>query len=95
MKQFVTFCKRDGYQAYVGIESADEKSIHSDVFLYNSQKKVLHIFNISWPIQAVADKGLTVHADAWLFIPTNNIKQLMGPKLPKNFMQDLMRKVNK
>lgn len=92
LKQFVSFCKGEGYNAYVGIEHMDNKEIIADVFLYNSERKWLHIINVTCPIEDVAHEGLVANGNAWLFIPTSNLRELMGKELPEDFM-DRLRKL--
>lgn len=94
-KQFVVFCKNEGYKAYVGIESMDDVKMKADVFLYKEEDQWLHIFNIECPLKNVSDDGLNVAGSAWLFIPTSNLRELMGKELPKDFMQKLLRKTKR
>lgn len=94
-KQFYHFCKSDDYDAYIGIESKDSKEMKVDVFLYNATNKWLHIFSLNCPTQSVADEGLEIKGDAWLFIPTSNLRNLMGKELPKDFIQKLLNKTKK
>lgn len=94
-KQLIAFCKNKGYEMFVGIENMDNKEIKADLFLFNYKNKWLHVINLSCPIKNIAAKGLTVEGMAWLFIPTSNIKQLMGKELPKDFMDKLMKKTKK
>ncbi len=91
-KQFVVFCKNEGYESFVGIEHTDKAEMKVDVFLYNNTKKWLHIVTLTCPIEQVADNGLSIAGDAWLFIPTSNLRELMGNKLPKDFMNKLLQK---
>lgn len=92
LKQFYHFCKSENYEAYIGIESKDSKKMKVDVFLYNAENKWLHIFSLDCPTQSVADDGLVVEGNAWLFIPTSNLRNLMGKELPKDFMEKLLNK---
>ena len=85
-KQLMTFCRNKGYDMFVGVESMSKKEMKVDLFLFNNENKWLHVINLSCPIKNVADKGLIVDGTAWLFIPTSNIRQLMGKELPKDFM---------
>lgn len=94
-KQFVVFCKNEGYKAYVGIESMDDANMKVDVFLYKEDDQWLHIFNIECPLDKVSDNGLCVTGSAWLFIPTSNLRELMGKELPKDFMQKLLRRTKR
>lgn len=94
-KQFYNFRESEGYDAYIGIESNDSKEMKVDVFLYNATNKWLHIFSLNCPTQSVADEGLEIKGDAWLFIPTANLRNLMGKELPKDFMQKLLNKTKK
>ena len=80
---------------FVGVESMSKKEMKVDLFLFNNENKWLHVINLSCPIKNVADKGLVVEGTAWLFIPTSNIRQLMGKELPKDFMDKLMKKTKK
>lgn len=91
-KQFIAFCNSEGYKAYVGIEHIDNTEMKVDVFLYNDTAQWLHIFAFTCPVKNVSDKGLVIEGCAWLFIPTSNLRELMGKELPKDFMQKLMRK---
>lgn len=94
-KQLMTFCRNKGYEMFVGIEGMGKKEMKVDLFLFNNENKWLHVINLSCPIKNVADKGLVVEGTAWLFIPTSNIRQLMGKELPKDFMDKLMKKTKK
>lgn len=94
-KQLMTFCRNKGYDMFVGVESMSKKDMKVDLFLFNNENKWLHVINLSCPIKNVADKGLVVEGTAWLFIPTSNIRQLMGKELPKDFMDKLMKKTKK
>lgn len=85
-KQFVAFCNSEDYKAYVGIENIDSVEMKVDVFLYNDTTQWLHIFVFTCPIEDVSDKGLTIEGSAWLFIPTSNLRELMGKGLPDDFM---------
>lgn len=91
-KQLVQFCHSEGYTTYVGIEHSDAREIKADMFLYSKEKQLLHIVNIICPVKHIAEEGLTAEGMAWLFIPTSNLKELMGRKLPKDFMQRLLKK---
>ena len=91
LKQFVTFCKNEGYDAYVGIEHIDNKEINADVFLYNVEEKWLHLIYITCPIEDVSKEGLVINGNAWLFIPTSNLRELMGKELPEDFMDRLLK----
>ena len=91
LKQFVTFYKSEGYNAYVGIEHIDNKEINADVFLYNVEKKWLHLINVTCPIEDVSNEGLVANGNAWLFIPTSNLRELMGNELPEDFMDLLIK----
>ena len=91
LKQFVTFYKSEGYNAYVGIEHIDNKEINADVFLYNVEKKWLHLINVTCPIEDVSNEGLVANGNAWLFIPTSNLRELMGKELPEDFMDRLIK----
>lgn len=91
-KQFIAFCKNENHKAYVGIEKFDKEEMKVDVFLYNDTSKWLHIFTLNCPIDRVADEGLSIAGDAWLFIPTSNLRELMGKELPDDFMQKLLNK---
>lgn len=90
-KQFVTFCKNEGYDAYVGIEHIDKKEINADVFIYNAENKWLHLIYITCPIEDVSNEGLVANGYAWLFIPTSNLRELMGKELPEDFMDRLLK----
>ena len=94
-KQFVTFCKNEGYNAYVGIEHIDNKEIYVDVFLYNGEQEWLQLINITCSIEHVSDEGLVVNGNAWLFIPLSNLRELMGKELPKDFMDRLKKLTGK
>lgn len=94
-KQLMAFCRNKGYEMFVGIEGMDKKEMKVDLFLFNSENKWLHIVNLSCPIKNVATKDLVVEGTVWLFIPTSNIRQLMGKELPKDFMDKLMKKTKK
>lgn len=94
-KQLMTFCRNKGYEMFVGIEGMGKKEMKVDLFLFNNENKWLHVINLSCPIKNVADKGLVAEGTAWLFIPTSNIRQLMGKELPKDFMDKLMKKTKK
>lgn len=94
-KQLMTFCRNKGYEMFVGIENMSKKEMIVDLFLFNYENKWLHVINLSCPIKNVADKGLVAEGTAWLFIPTSNIRQLMGKELPKDFMDKLMKKTKK
>lgn len=94
-KQLMTFCRNKGYEMFVGIEGMGKKEMKVDLFLFNNENKWLHVINLACPIKNVADKGLVVEGVAWLFIPTSNIRQLMGKELPKDFMDKLMKKTKK
>lgn len=94
-KQFVMFCRNEGYKEYVGIESMDDVNMKVDVFLYKEDDQLLHIFNIECPLDKVSDNGLYIAGSAWLFIPTSNLRELMGKELPKDFMQKLLRKTKR
>jgi len=94
-KQLMAFCRNKGYEMFVGIECMGKKDMKVDLFLFNYENKWLHVINLSCPIKNVADKGLVVEGTAWLFIPTSNIRQLMGKELPKDFMDKLMKKTKK
>lgn len=91
-KQFLAFCRQEGYDPYVGIEHMDEKEMKIDLFVYNYKNKWLHVFNLNCPIENVADRGLTISGKGLLFIPTSNIRELMGKELPPDFMEKLMKK---
>lgn len=91
-KQFVAFCNNEDYKAYVGIEQMDSVEMKVDVFLYNDLSQWLHIFNLTCPAGNVADEGLSIKGNAWLFIPTSNLRELMGKELPNDFMQNLLRR---
>ena len=93
-RQFVTFFKKEGFNAYVGIESMDKKDIYVDVYLYNVEEKWLHLINVTCPTNKVSSDGLVVNAKAWLFIPTSNLRDLMGKELPSDFM-DRLNKMKK
>ena len=94
-KQLMTFCRNKGYEMFVGIEGRGKKEMKVDLFLFNNENKWLHVLNLSLPIKKVADKGLVVEGVAWLFIPTSNVRQLMGKELPKDFMDKLKKKIKK
>ncbi len=94
-KQLMIFCRNKGYEMFVGIESMDKMVMKVDLFLFNNENKWLHVINLSCPTSKVADKGLVADGTAWLFIPTSNIKQLMGKELPKDFMDRLMKKTKR
>lgn len=94
-KQFYQFYTNEHYEAYIGIESKDSKEMKVDLFLYNARNKWMHVFVLDCTTQSVADDGLTVKGDAWLFIPTSNLRNLMGKELPKDFMQKLLNKTKK
>lgn len=94
-KQFYQFFYNEHYDAYIGIESKNDKTMKADVFLYNAENKWLHIFSFDCPTQNVADKDLSIVGNAWLFIPTSNLRELMGKELPKDFMQKLLNKTKK
>lgn len=94
-KQLMAFCRNKGYEMFVGIEGMGKKEMKVDLFLFNYENKWLHVLNLSCPIKKIADKGLVVEGVAWLFIPTSNVRQLMGKELPKDFMDKLMKKIKK
>lgn len=94
-KQLMTFCRNKGYEMFVGIEGMGKKEMKVDLFLFEWKNKWLHVLNLSCPIKNVSDKGLVVDGTAWLFIPTSNVRQLMGKELPKDFMDKLMKKTKK
>jgi len=94
-KQFYSFYRSEHYDAYIGIESKDSREMKVDVFLYNATNKWLHIFSLNCPVAGVAEKDLVAWGNAWLFIPTSNLRELMGKELPKDFMQKLMNKTKK
>ncbi len=94
-KQLMTFCRNKGYEMFVGIEGMGKKDMKVDLFLFNDENKWLHVINLSCLIKKVANKGLVMDGTAWLFIPTSNIRQLMGKELPKEFMDKLMKKTKK
>lgn len=91
-KQLLSFCKKENYEPYVGIEQVDDKMMKVDLFLYNYSNKWLHIINLDCNTHHIADEGLAVNGKAWLFIPTSNLRELMGKELPKDFMKKLMGK---
>lgn len=91
LKQFVSFCKHEGYKAYVGIEHIDNKEINADVFLYNDEEKWLHLINVNCPIEDISNEGLVAIGNVWLFIPTSNLRELMGKELPEDFMDRLIK----
>ena len=91
----MTFCRNKGYEMFVGIENMSKKEMIVDLFLFNYENKWLHVINLSCPIKNVADKGLVADGTAWLFIPTSNIRQMMGKELPQDFMDKLMKKTKK
>ncbi len=91
-KQFMRFCGNENYKMYIGIEKSDNEELKVDVFLYNGVSQWLHIFNLSCPTDKVTEEGLSMAGDAWLFIPTSNLRELMGEKLPDDFMQRLLNK---
>lgn len=94
-KQFVAFCNSEDYKAYVGIERIDSMEMKVDVFLYNDTTQWLHIFTLTCPVEDVSAKGLAIEGCAWLFIPTSNLRELMGKELPDDFMETLLRKTKK
>lgn len=91
-KRFVTFCKSEGCEAYVGVEDKDDTELKVDVFLYNAAAQWLHIINFECPAENVADEGLSVAGNAWLFIPIGNLRELMGKELPPDFMEKILSK---
>lgn len=94
-KQFIAFCNSENYKAYVGIEQIDSIEMKVDIFLCNNTSKWLHIFNFTSSVENVADEGLSITGSAWLFIPTSNLRELMGKELPDDFMQKLLRGTKK
>lgn len=94
-KEFIAFCNSENYKAYVGIEQIDSIELKVDVFLCDNIGKWLHIFNFSSPVEEVADEGLSITGNAWLFVPTSNIRELMGKELPDDFMKKLVRGTKK
>jgi len=95
LKQFVSFCRQEGYTIYIGIEQLDSSTTIVDLFIFNKLKKWLHLLSLSCPTKDIADAGLTLKGNAWLFIPTSNVRELMGKELPKDFMNRLLRKTKK
>lgn len=91
-KQFVSFCKSEGCEVYVGVENVEGSELEVDVFLYNGSARWLHIVNLECPVEKVADEGLSVSGNAWLFIPLANLRELMGKELPEDFMDRITSK---
>lgn len=91
-KQLVSFCKCENFNAYVGFEESDAENMRVDLYLYNYENKWLHVITLDCPVNEVADDGLSINGNAWLFIPTSNLKELMGKNLPDDFMKKLSEK---
>lgn len=82
--RLIAAARNEGCEPYFGVEKEDSTNLQASLFLCNKDKGYVHVINISCkPDEVIGGKG-KVNARASLYVPTNNIQNLIAPYKKKS-----------
>jgi hypothetical protein len=76
LKQWITYCKSENCDIYVGVEKMSTNSLKACVFVVNEYFKYNHVMNVEVPYTLLEKEKGEIKAAITIYIPTHNIKTL-------------------
>ena len=84
LNQLLAACEDEGCVAYWGVEKFEDGVLEGALFLYNQPMGYDHTVKVLCRPAEVIAEGAEITARAGLFIPTNNIHELVAPYIKKS-----------
>lgn len=90
LKQWITFCRNNRCQLFVGIDRVDDNgNVDVVVLAVNKTENYNHVLTVSIPADAIGTQQGTIEARLYSYVPTQNIRNLFGDyrkSNPKTFV---------
>lgn len=84
LKKWIRFCENTGCECYTGIEQVENGKIHAAIFAVNTIMQYNHVLYVTLPQELLAQQEGVITGELHVYIPTDNIKELIGEYQEKN-----------
>ncbi|MBP3518808.1 MAG: hypothetical protein J6K31_10520 [Parabacteroides sp.] len=84
LKKWIQFCEYTGCECYAGIEKIENGKIHAAIFAVNTTLQYNHVMYVAMPQELLARQEGNITGEVHVYIPTDNIKELIGEYKEKN-----------
>ncbi len=84
LKKWIRFCEYMGCNCYVGIENVNNGKIHAAIFAVNTIMQYNHVLYVTIAQESLTRQGGNIKGELHVYIPTDNIKELIGEYREKN-----------
>lgn len=84
LKKWIHFCEHTGCECYVGIEKIDNENIYAAIFAVNTIMQYNHLLYVTIDQELLTKQTGNIKGELHVYIPTNNIKELIGNYQEKN-----------
>ncbi|MBS6225180.1 hypothetical protein [Parabacteroides johnsonii] len=84
LKKWIYFCEYTGCECYVGIEKVDNGKIHAAIFAVNTIMQYNHVLYVTITQESLTRQEGDITGELHVYIPTDNIKELIGEYQEKN-----------
>lgn len=84
LKKWIHFCENTGCECYIGIEKIERGKIHAAIFVVNTIMQYNHVLYVTIPQELLAQQEGIITGELHVYIPTDNIKELIGEYQEKN-----------
>ena len=76
LNHWIAYCKDSGCELFVGIKKIEAACVKASVFAVNHCFYYNHVVSVDFPLAALEDKKGVLKADAYVYIPTQNLSGL-------------------
>lgn len=83
LNQLMAYCEKTGCTPFWGVEKFEHDKLEGALFLYNRNQGYDHVFKVTCTPKDVMDGNGSIKMRASLFVPTNNVNNLLEPYLKK------------
>lgn len=84
LKKWIHFCEYTGCECYAGIEKIENGKIHAAIFAVNTVMQYNHVLYVTIPQELLYKQEGIINGELHVYIPTHNIKELIGEYQEKN-----------
>ena len=92
VRNFLSYCVKEGCTPYFGIDEAEGNSITGSLFLVNKASGYVHIMNVSCDTGNLFSGNALIDATMFMFTPTSNVRNLFAePKTNNHIFQKYIK----